>query len=250
MAFNIAEFQAQIAKKGLAKNNLFYTRITLPNSLSFIEEQVSTRELSFLCQSVSIPSMSIEYTEFQPFGFGKHEKRASDFKAGDLSMIFMVDSKFSTMKFFKRWMQAVVNYNSYDGHNQMDPQGKLPYEFAYKEDYAGTLEVLVFSGSDGNNAFHYKFGNVYPVSMGQMDAAWGNTGDVMTVPVGFAFDKMKMDGVELGQVANGFDRGNGFLTYFSAINGFGQAINQLSKPRDIQDLVNQVTNVNTIFNAL
>ena len=80
--------------------------------------------------------------------------------------------------------------------------------------------------------------------------AWGNTGDVMTVPVGFAFDKMKMDGVELGQVASEFDRGNGFLTYISAINGFGQAINQLSRPRDIQDLVNQVTNVNTIFNAL
>ena len=154
MAFNIAEFQSQIASKGLAKNNLFYTRITLPNSLSFIEQQVSTRELSFLCQSVSIPSMNVEFTEFQPFGFGKHEKRATDFKAGDLSMIFMVDSKFSTMKFFKRWMQSVVNFNTYDSHYQMDPQGKLPYEFAYKEDYAATVEVLTFSGSDGSNAFY------------------------------------------------------------------------------------------------
>lgn len=250
MAFNIAEFQAQIARKGLAKSNLFFTRITLPDSISFIEEEVSTRELSFLCKSVSIPSLTVETSEFQPNGFGKHEKRPTDFRPGDLSMIFMVDSKFGTTKFFKKWMQSIVNFNTYDGYTQADPQGKLPYEFAYKEDYAATVEVLMFSGNDADKAYHYKFGNVYPTTIGQVEASWENNAEILTLGVGFAFDKIKMDGVELGQVTSDFSRANGFMSYISSINGYGQAINQIQRPENIQDLINQVTNVNTIFNTL
>jgi hypothetical protein len=250
MAFNINEFQAQVARKGLAKNNLFLTRISLPNTLSYLEQDISTRELTFLCKSASIPGMNIDFAEFQPHGFGTHEKRPVDLKYGDLSLIFMVDSHFATMKFFKKWMQSIINFNSYDGYQQADRQGKLPYHFAYKEDYAATIEILVYSGHDASYTYHYKFGNAFPIGIGQLDQSWENQGEVMTLPVGFAFDKFKADGVELGQVVQPNNGANGLLSYISAANGFAQAISQIDRPRNVQDAINQITNVTTVYNAL
>lgn len=251
MAFNINDFQAQIARRGLAKNNLFLTRISLPNTLGYIEQEISTRELTFLCKSASIPAMNIDFAEFQPHGFGTHEKRPVDLKYGDLSLIFMVDSQFSTVKFFKKWMQSIVNFNSYDGYQQTDRQGKLPYHFAYKEDYAATIEILMYSGHNTEYTYQYKFGNAFPIGIGQLDQSWENQGEVMTLPVGFAFDKFKADGVEFGQVAqpNNADTGS-LLSFIASADGFAQAITQTDRPRDVQDAINRVTNVTRTFNAL
>jgi hypothetical protein len=250
MSFNINQFQAQVSRRGLAKNNLFLTRISLPNSLNYLEENISTRELTFLCKSAAIPGMNINFSEYQPSGFGLHEKRPTDIRYGDLSLIFMVDSQFATMKFFKKWMQSIINYNTYDGYLQTDRQGKLPYHFAYKEEYAATVEILVYSGHDASSAYHYKFGNAFPIGIGSLDQSWENQGDIMTLPVGFAFDKFKTDSVELGQVRQPNLSGNGPLSYISAANGFAQAIRAIDRPTSIQDAINQITNVTTVFNAL
>ena len=250
MAFNINEFQAQVSKRGLAKNNLFMARFTLPASVSFIEQNITTRELSFLCRTAQLPTMDLDYVDVRSQGFGKPEKRPTEFRSGDLGMIFMVDSDFGTLKFFHRWLQSIVNYNTYDGYFQEDPQGKLPYEFDYKENYAATLEVLVYSGNDADKVYKYTFGNVFPLSIGEVTPDWGNGGDIMNLTVGLAYDKFKVEALQLGQVRSDLSNANGFLSYISAINGFGQAINQIQRPSNIQDFINQVTNVNTIFNAL
>lgn len=250
MAFNINEFHSMVSRRGLAKNNLFFARITLPQSVQFIEQNITSRELSFLCKTTDLPSFELDFQEIRNQGIGKPEKRPTDFRGGELSSIFMVDSKFGTLKFFQRWMQSIVNYNSYDGYFREDPQGKLPYEFGYKEDYAATMEIVLFSGNDADLAYYYKFGNVFPLNIGNVTASWENQAEVMTLPVQFAYDKFKTDAVELGQVRSDFSRSNGFLTYISSINAFGQAINQISRPQSIQDFINQATNVNTIFNAL
>jgi hypothetical protein len=250
MAFNIAEFSAQISKHGLAKNNLFFVRITLPPSLKSLEEKLPSRELSFLCKSVMLPSIDLDTIDIKQQGFGKPEKRPMDFHTSSLSLQFMMDSNFATMKYFHRWMQSIVNYNTYDGHFMKDGDGKYPYEFEYKENYAAQIEILVFSGNDADKVYLYQLGNAYPFSIGSVEVSWENNGEVMILPVGFEFDKMKVSGMSIGRVTDDFSRANGFLTYLSSINSYGQAINQIQRPRSIQDLINTVTTVNTIFNTL
>jgi len=250
MAFNLSEFKAQIANRGLAKSNLAMAQITLPSTMKFLEQNISTRELTFLCRTMSLPEISFNTTEVRNYGFGRVEHRPMDFTHAPLNCIFMMDSDFGTMKFFQRWMQGVMNYNSYDGNNQEDPQGKLPYEFAYKEDYAATMEILVYSGNDASKVYYYTFGNVFPTVLGQVDVDWGNDAEVMSLPISFQYDKFKVQALELGQVRPTTNGNNGFMSYISAINGIGQAVNQLQRPRSIQDTINQLTNVNTIFNAL
>lgn len=250
MAFNIAEFSAQLSKHGLAKNNLFFTRITLPPSLKALEDNIPSRELSFLCKSTTLPSVDLDVVDIMSQGFGKSEKRPTNIHTGSLSLQFMMDSNFSTMKYFHRWMQSIVNYNSYDGYFVKDADDKYPYEFEYKENYAAEIEILVFSGNDADKVYRYRLGNAYPFSIGDINVAWENNGELMTLPVGFEFDKFKVDGMSIGQVTDDFSRANGFLTYLSSINAYGQAINQIQRPQSIQDLINTVTNVNTIFNTL
>ncbi len=250
MVFNIAQFSSQVARHGLAKNNLFFTRITLPPSLSSLEQQMPTRELSFLCKSATLPSLDLDVIDIRSQGFGKAEKRPTEIRAGALSLQFMVDSNFAVMKYFHRWMQSITNYNTYDGHFVKDAYDKYPYEFEYKENYAAQVEILVYSGNDQDKVYQYKLGNVYPYAIGQVDVSWENQAEVMTLPVGFEYDKIKVDGMSLGQVTDDYSRTNGFLTYLSSINSYTQAINQIERPRNIQDLINTVTTVNTIYNTL
>lgn len=250
MTFNIAQFNAQIAKHGLAKNNLFFVRITLPPTLQDLEQQIPSRELSFLCKSASLPSLELDVIDIRSQGFGKAEKRPTVVRAGSLSLQFMVDSNFATMKYFHRWMQSIVNYNSYDGHFTKDAYGKYPYEFEYKENYAAKVEILVYSGNDGDKVYLYQLGNAYPFTIGEVNVSWENNNEVMVLPVGFEYDKIKVDGMTLGQVTDDFSRANGFLTYLSSINSYAQAISQIDRPRSIQDLINTVTTVNTIYNTL
>jgi hypothetical protein len=42
---------------------------------------------------------------------------------------------------------------------------------------------------------------------------------------------------------------NGLLSWFSSVNTVAQAIKGISRPRNIQDAINQVTNVSTIVNS-
>jgi len=77
--------------------------------------------------------------------------------------------------------------------------------------------------------------------------AWGQAGDVMTLPVGFTYDEMQVTGADSGSVVDGRGGANGLLIYLSSINTFTQAIKGLKRPRSIQDAINQVTNVSTIL---
>ena len=248
MVFSINEFRAQINGMGLAKNNLFFTRITLPPSLSSVEGMLSTRSICFMCKTVSVPGLTIGTTPIKTLGFGKTEQRPIDFSYGDLSAVFMVDSNFGVKKFFHRWIQEVVNYSTSDGNLRQDPQGKLPYEFAYKQDYVARVEVLVYSGNDASKVYLYTYDNVYPVTVGNVELSWENQAEIMVLPVGFTFDTVATEGIELGAISAFDSRSNGILTYASSLGSVVQAINQLSTPSDIQDIINLTTTINSIFN--
>lgn len=199
MAFNISDFRSNIDKRGLAKNNLFLTTFSLPNTLNFLENYIPSRELQFMCKAVSIPGMDIETQSFSPQGWGKIEKRPSGFAKGSLTMTFMIDGEFATMKYFHRWMQGIVNYGGLSTNSQ-DPQGKLPYEFAYKDDYVSpTVDVKVFSNNNMDfPTYDYIFTDVYPISIGDIAVSWENGAEIMTTTITFSYDNMFNSATESG----------------------------------------------------
>lgn len=252
MAFSISEFTGAINKHGLAKNNLFVFKIMLPNGLAGAigeSSNMTARELVFLCKSAEMPEIAVQTQDFKPRGYGPSEKRPTGFELPLLPTVFMVDSNFAVLKFFHKWMQQIVNYDVDAGYTS-EVEGARPYEFGYRDDYACTIEVTVYSGNQTDKTYTYKFYNAYPTTIGSQGVSWENGAEVMTLPIQFAYDSIKVEATTTGKTTGDFGSANGLLSYLSAINTFGQALNNLNRPRNLQDVVNTVTDVNTILGAL
>lgn len=256
MAFNINEFSSQINKHGLAQNNLFLVRITPPPSFTGITdggednsvELNLSRELQFFCRTVTLPELDVQTVDVQKQAFGAITRRPQSLAFPVLPTVFMVDSNFAVLKFFHRWMQKIVNYDDSGGPiSAVD--GMLPFEMGYKSDYATTIEITVYSFASESITYQYKMTGAYPIQVGNITEAWEQAGEVMTLPIGFTYDSLKVTGAKTGQVVDGASGVNGILSYLSSINTFTQAIRGLKRPRGIQDAINQFTNVSTILKS-
>lgn len=250
MAFNINDFKAHVSNRGLAKNNLFYCAITIPTTLSnTVGSAISSNELTFFCKSAQIPSLDLDLVGFRPHGYGKELKRPVNFHASSLPLIFMVDAEFGVLKYFHKWMQSIYNFNTGTVAAE-DVYRKLPNEFEYRDNYVARIELFVFSDNNVEKAYKYTFDKAYPSTIGTIDMAWENQSDIMSLPVNFEFDSLILETVEFAAVAPDLDRANGLLSYISAVNGVGQAIQQINRPQNVQDIILSYTNINTILGAL
>ena len=185
MAFNINEFRSQIASRGLAKSSLFYVTITVPASLNnTLGSIIDSNTLSFFCDTASLPGMEFGTVDYKKHGYGKSYKRPVEFNESTLPLIFMVDAEFGVVKYFHRWMQSIFNYNNGSAVRE-DPQGKLPYEFEYHDNYAATIEIFVFSTNDTQKVYKYKFSKAYPMNIGEVNVAWEINDQIMKLPVTF-----------------------------------------------------------------
>jgi hypothetical protein len=258
MAFNINDFSAQVNKHGLAQTNLFLVRIVPPPGFTGIADGNAdednavelnlARELEFFCRSVTLPELDAQTTDYQKQSFGAITRRPQSIQFPILPTVFMVDSNFAILKFFHRWMQKIVNYDTSSGPiSEVD--GMLPHEMGYKIDYATTIEIIVYSFQSESITYTYKMSGAYPIQVGNITEAWESQGEIMTLPVGFTYDELQVTGAKSGNVVGGLSGGNGLLSYLSSINTFTQAIRGLRRPRGIQDAINQVTNVSTILKS-
>lgn len=254
MTFNISEFNANINRTGLARPSLFFMRINLSNSLSFLDPVagMESRRLTFLCRSVELPEINVGITPFKPLGFGPSEKRPTDFDYGPLPTVFMVDGEFNVLKFFHRWMQAVVNYDTDNGLLSENPtDAMLPYEFGYKDEYtASSIEVITYSGAKEDMFYTYKFNNVFPTTVGNVTVAWESTDELMLLPVSFSYDSLTVDGTSRGIISDGIRNTTGVLDYLTELAVYGSEIRSLERPQSIQDAVNLYTDVNRLLGSL
>jgi len=252
MSFNISDFSSKLNKHGVAKDNLFFARITLPKSITNELLSISpiVRDLEFFCKGVTLPEIAIDTGEVQPQGFGPNVRRPQGMNFPVLPATFMVDSNFGVMKLFHRWSQAVCNYDT-SGGRFAGVNNQLPFEMGYKEDYQATMQVAVYSHGSKSVEYVYEFGGLYPINVGNIEASWSNGGEVMTLPVGFTYDEMKLTGARTGAVLSdrpGSTTGK-LLKWFSSINNAVNTIESITKPSGVQDAVNQINNINNIIES-
>jgi hypothetical protein len=252
MSFNIQNFSSKINQHGLAKNNLFFVTLVVPKAIrDDVQEIAVVPDLQFFCRSVTLPEMDMITTDILPQGFGSPQRRPQGMNFPTIPTVFMVDSDFGVMKFFHRWAQAIINYDRSAGvRGVVDNQ--LPFEMGYKSEYGTEMTITVFSFGGGNETdsmYIYKMSGAYPVAIGNISQIW-DTGELMTLAVGFTYDTLSVTGAKTPVVLDGDRLGaNGLLTWFSSINTVAQAIRGIKKPKNIQDAINQITNVSTITNS-
>jgi len=192
MAFNIKDFSSTVNRSGgLATSNLFVMSITNPPRSNFSNrfETEDARELSFLCRTVSIPGMELSTAEISPSGFGHKHRSPIGMQHGQLTAVFMVNSNFNTLSYFQKWMQSIINFDS-EGGSFGDE-----YLMSYKDDYSTTITVDVYGKQENSNAYRYTFSNAYPTNTGEIQLAWENQAEIMTLPVTFTYDYMTTTGL-------------------------------------------------------
>lgn len=242
MTFNIAEFSSKLNKYGgVARDNLSFVRISPP---AILQRGMTPEDLSFFCRAVSIPSLNISTSDISSRGYGLKEKRPVDMPYETLNTVFMVDSTFEVKKFFHGWMQNITNYDNSKGYSY-EYNGMLPFQFEYKDDYVGVLDVIVYSISDNQFTYKYKFGNAFPINVGELSLSWENNNSLMLMPVQFAFDIYEID--DFGNSSKHVGDPSQFL---QSVPNFGQALDAIGSQQPIQDIVNQYTSVSSQINSV
>ena len=237
MAFNIQEFQSQVTSSGYAETSTFIVDITPPPTLIGGEVDGIFR---FYCRSVGLPEFDIQVADVPIQGFGAPTKKPIGRTFPIIPATFLVDKNHSMLGFFHRWSQLVSNYDRSAGPLG-SAFGMTPFEINYKSEYQGTMSIVVFNRQAGTT-YVYELGGVFPQNVGSVDMAWDSE-NLMLLPVGFAFDTIRVSGA-VGPTITG-DRGgaNSLLTYFSSLNSYVKAFQSIRRPSDVQNLVNQTAAV-------
>lgn len=252
MAFSITEFNSHINKHGVSKQNIFVVTITLPPKLSSIENYIPTRDLTFLCRQVTLPGFDVNAPMIYPQSLGVGERRAigiNDFEV--VPMTFMMDSNFNVLKFFHRWMQSVVNYDTKAGYNsQLPGTTQAVYQVGYKKDYAATITIEVYSGnSPFGGKYTYVLKNAYPVNIGSVLENWEDANTIMTLNVGISFDGLNVDGTTPGEVSsNPFNGVYNFLDGLEVVGGLLGIAGNTGLSNDIQGFIDRAITIGTIDN--
>lgn len=195
MAFSIQDFSAKVNSLGLAETNKFYANFTLPPGVG----DLSGEDMSIMCRSAAIPNMRVETADFRPLGIGTATRMPTRFQYEPVSVVFYVDSEYRVLKTFHSWMQKIVNYDKQGGPNSTSG-GLRVFEFGFRDEYSGAMELRMFSQNidDNRYAYNYRFQNLYPTNVGDITLAWENAAEVMLLPVTFTYDDMIVDGASAG----------------------------------------------------
>lgn len=184
MAFNIAQFKANIASGGgLLKKNKFLVQLNPPpailgRSVAGINMFSINRGLEFYAESASIPGISLQTSDIRRQGVGNIEKAVYGASITDIDIRFTVDQYSDNFKFFQSWMDTIYNYNASSG---------TEYELEYKDAYCTTITILVF-----NEVTPYQpimildLYDAFPVSISDVGLDWGAS-DLMKLNVRFNF---------------------------------------------------------------
>lgn len=189
MTFNLNQFKSKLNQfGGPAKNSLFVVEFYDTNS-----DYVGNRELSFFCQTVTVPGINIATTEYNPRNFGMSESIPTGMTHTQFNAVFICDSQHRIVSFFHEWLRNVLNYeDSGDFANPRNSE-QLPYEINYKSDYAVNAAVKQYStdASEFNPKFYTcELTGVYPTDVSLSTFSWDSS-DYTTLSVNFSYSSIK-----------------------------------------------------------
>ena len=192
MAFSINEIVGSInALGGLAKASKFEVMITREGG----------QDLMYLCESATLPGVSMLTDEIKMAGYGNIEKRPYGLIFQDVQLNFMVDQDGGVIKFFHQWMQSINNFNDKTNPNgTASNSGLSPNVFAYPDEYRSEVNLFLYNESDNSGKktldgivgepqkiATYTLLEAYPLAVGDAQVDWGASDQILKLPVTMTF---------------------------------------------------------------
>jgi hypothetical protein len=177
MAFNVAEFRANLVGDG-ARPNLFQVSLSFP---TFSPDAVnSAQALTFLAKSAQLPGSTVGTVPL--YYFGRELKLAGNRNFADWTLTIINDENFKVRRAFEGWMNGM---NSHAG-NVRNPQaqGATSYSVDAKVDQFDKV---------GNIIKSYKFIGAFPVDLSPIDLDWGANDTIEDFTVTLAYQWWETD---------------------------------------------------------
>jgi len=194
LPFNINDFKSVMNKHGgPAMSSLFEVEISQSSidGTSIAPNTITTSDLRFFCQSVSVPGVNLETTTYKPSGIGLPESMPMSVTPDALNCVFLLDSNHRVITFFHRWISSVMNVTG-----SGDTTTGLPvHQIEYKSTYAASsMTVRHYSTYNPFRSYEFQFSGVYPTQVSPVDLRWSEKGTPATITVNFSYSKMLYSG--------------------------------------------------------
>lgn len=193
--FNISEFKSRMDKHGgPGRTSLFEVSIspTTRTGNIIVPGIISSDDLRFFCQTVSVPGINLEVMPYASGGFGATESMPMNSTLDQLNCVFMLDSDHRVMTYFHRWISSVVNVSGGRGGSSKGLERKL---IDYKENYAASeLTIRHYSTHNPSQYYESRYEGVFPTEIGGINLSWDATNAISTMTVNFSYNRMTYSG--------------------------------------------------------
>jgi hypothetical protein len=171
MAFNVAEFRANLIGDG-ARPNLFSVSLTFPTIAS--NGTSSSQKTTFMAKGAQLPGSTVGTVPL--YYFGRELKFAGNRSFAQWSLQIINDEDFSIRNSLESWMNAI---NSHAG-NVRNTSATSPSSY--------TVDAVVNQyGKTGNIIKSYKFVGLFPIDIAPIDLDWGSNDTVEEYGVTFDY---------------------------------------------------------------
>lgn len=184
---NIDSFKSALGRRGgVARQNFFAVTMSMP-LISMDPAQIGRnllagntsvgqvfndpRDLTFLCESASLPGRNIATNDYQPVG--KATKKPYGYNNDDVTMSFLLTQDYFAKTMLEGWQDLIINRES--------------HRIAYKETYCRDITIQQLS-SNGTPIYTIKLKNAFPVTINAVDLNNTSENSPQRVGVTFAYD--------------------------------------------------------------
>jgi len=168
--FSISNFISEVNNRGLARPTRFEVFILPPPGLGSLTG--SGRFVSLMCESASLPAMSVSTKPFRIYGASYQRPVSSDFNGDGITMSFYIDNQMEVKSFFDAWMFKVVNPNSFN--------------VSYQKEYVSQIKITQLDEKN-NEQYSVYLEDAFPRAMNLLDLNAAATNQVHKLNVTFAY---------------------------------------------------------------
>jgi hypothetical protein len=166
----ISDFKIAVQRnRGFAKANRFSVEITNIPGLN----PEDARDLSFMCESVSIPGKQITTLDYEN-GTRRPLKIPTGVLDDDVAITFNLTNNYFVKRAFDAWLNKIIDQQ---------------YLLNYIDEYVRVVTISQLD-EDDNEIYIVKLKNAYPFQVGAIELANASTDTISTVTVTFACDEV------------------------------------------------------------
>ena len=231
--------RAQLAKvSGPQRTNLFVVEFTPPIMLNNFTDSAKT--ITFLTESCNLPGVSLATSEIRRYGYGATEKKPYMAIFTDQTFSVIADNKGVAHRFFYKWMNGIVRYDSPFGGGS-NYAGLQPFQVNYKDQYRSDVTITSYDEFE-RKVIVIKLYDAFPIFVGDMALNWADIDGIARLPITFTYTNWERTNIDVETTDKAGNNDLSLLQKLQKASNAIQTLATLRKPRNIADIVNVTNN--------